>query len=109
MFAFYSGFSKLLNFLQGLIFVVDSNDRERIQEAAEELQKMVNVDTFLFFLCIRFLNRFFFKLREFVECILYAPASARLSSALSCSYNSMESFSSRTTNVSKPFFHLLEH
>lgn len=26
---------------QGLIFVVDSNDRERIQEAAEELQKMV--------------------------------------------------------------------
>ncbi len=28
-------------FLQGLIFVVDSNDRERAQEAAEELQKMV--------------------------------------------------------------------
>ncbi|KAI5093372.1 hypothetical protein C0J45_16510, partial [Silurus meridionalis] len=26
---------------QGLIFVVDSNDRERAQEAAEELQKMV--------------------------------------------------------------------
>ncbi|XP_025128511.1 ADP-ribosylation factor 4 isoform X2 [Bubalus bubalis] len=25
---------------QGLIFVVDSNDRERIQEGAEELQKM---------------------------------------------------------------------
>lgn len=42
----YIGFSKLLNFLQGLIFVVDSNDRERIQEAAEELQKMVNIDTF---------------------------------------------------------------
>lgn len=28
--------------LQGLIFVVDSNDRERAQEAAEELQKMVS-------------------------------------------------------------------
>uniref|UniRef100_A0A8B9JLV2 ADP-ribosylation factor 5 n=1 Tax=Astyanax mexicanus TaxID=7994 RepID=A0A8B9JLV2_ASTMX len=27
---------------QGLIFVVDSNDRERAQEAAEELQKMVS-------------------------------------------------------------------
>ena len=26
---------------QGLIFVVDSNDRERIQEAQDELQKMV--------------------------------------------------------------------
>ena len=25
---------------QGLIFVVDGNDRERIQEGAEELQKM---------------------------------------------------------------------
>lgn len=42
----YTGFSKRLNFLQGLIFVVDSNDRERIQEAAEELQKMVNINTF---------------------------------------------------------------
>eukprot|EP00111_Clytia_hemisphaerica_P022960 TCONS_00067587-protein len=29
---------------QGLIFVVDSNDRERIQEAAAELNKMVNED-----------------------------------------------------------------
>eukprot|EP01115_Flamella_aegyptia_P007764 TRINITY_DN322_c0_g2_i1.p1 TRINITY_DN322_c0_g2~~TRINITY_DN322_c0_g2_i1.p1 ORF type:complete len:205 (-),score=80.32 TRINITY_DN322_c0_g2_i1:68-616(-) len=29
---------------QGLIFVVDSNDRERISEAAEELQKMLNED-----------------------------------------------------------------
>lgn len=27
---------------QGLIFVVDSNDRERTQEATEELQKMVS-------------------------------------------------------------------
>ena len=29
---------------QGLIFVVDSNDRERIQEGAEELQKMRQAD-----------------------------------------------------------------
>merc|ERR1711976_934589 len=29
---------------QGLIFVVDSNDRERIVEAADELQKMLNED-----------------------------------------------------------------
>jgi ADP-ribosylation factor protein 1 len=29
---------------QGLIFVVDSNDRERIQEAADELQKMLSED-----------------------------------------------------------------
>lgn len=29
---------------QGLIFVVDSNDRDRIEEAREELQKMLNED-----------------------------------------------------------------
>jgi ADP-ribosylation factor protein 1 len=29
---------------QGLIFVVDSNDRERISEANEELQKMLRED-----------------------------------------------------------------
>eukprot|EP01099_Mayorella_cantabrigiensis_P003915 TRINITY_DN293_c0_g1_i4.p1 TRINITY_DN293_c0_g1~~TRINITY_DN293_c0_g1_i4.p1 ORF type:complete len:192 (-),score=50.61 TRINITY_DN293_c0_g1_i4:114-656(-) len=29
---------------QGLIFVVDSNDRERVNEANEELQKMLNED-----------------------------------------------------------------
>ncbi|XP_058426547.1 ADP-ribosylation factor 4-like [Diceros bicornis minor] len=29
---------------QGLIFVVDSNDRERIQEGADELQKMLQED-----------------------------------------------------------------
>ncbi len=28
---------------QGLIFVVDSNDRERIAEAQDELQKMVSI------------------------------------------------------------------
>jgi len=29
---------------QGLIFVVDSNDRERVQEAQEELKRMLNED-----------------------------------------------------------------
>ena len=28
----------------GLIFVVDSNDRERVQESREELNKMLNED-----------------------------------------------------------------
>ncbi|KAH0630136.1 hypothetical protein JD844_012804 [Phrynosoma platyrhinos] len=36
--------TRLINSFQGLIFVVDSNDRERIQEAAEELQKMLQED-----------------------------------------------------------------
>ena len=31
-------------FLTGLIFVVDSNDRERVQEAKEELARMLNED-----------------------------------------------------------------
>jgi ADP-ribosylation factor 1/2 len=31
-------------FLQGLIFVVDSNDRERIGEAREELMRMLAED-----------------------------------------------------------------
>lgn len=30
---------------QGLIFVVDSNDRERVQESADELQKMVSTQS----------------------------------------------------------------
>lgn len=35
---------------QGLIFVVDSNDRERIVEAEKELQNMVNIcDVIIFF------------------------------------------------------------
>lgn len=34
----------LLSWFQGLIFVVDSNDRERIQEAREELMRMLAED-----------------------------------------------------------------
>ena len=33
--------------LQGLIYVVDSNDRERINESAEELQRMVQYILFV--------------------------------------------------------------
>lgn len=33
-----------LSWFQGLIFVVDSNDRERIQEAREELMRMLAED-----------------------------------------------------------------
>lgn len=34
-----------VSFPQGLIFVVDSNDRERVAESAEELSKMVSFST----------------------------------------------------------------
>lgn len=47
---------------QGLIFVVDSNDRERIAEAQDELQKMVrqiSCSTSFLFLSFQFyLNNF---------------------------------------------------
>ena len=33
-----------LNIFSGLIFVVDSNDRERVGEAREELMRMLNED-----------------------------------------------------------------
>ena len=45
---------------QGLIFVVDSNDRERMAEAKDELQKMVNCSFLKNF--IRF-NSYFVHLR----------------------------------------------
>uniref|UniRef100_A0A4W3IMZ8 ADP-ribosylation factor n=1 Tax=Callorhinchus milii TaxID=7868 RepID=A0A4W3IMZ8_CALMI len=42
---------------QGLIFVVDSNDRERVQEAAEELQKMLQEDELRDALLLIFANK----------------------------------------------------
>lgn len=36
--------SRILCLFQGLIFVVDSNDRERIGEAREELMRMLSED-----------------------------------------------------------------
>lgn len=42
---------------QGIIFVVDSNDRERIPEAREELQRMLNEDELRDALLLVFANK----------------------------------------------------
>lgn len=41
---FFSGFTYLYSLTIGLIFVVDSNDRERISAARDELHRMLNED-----------------------------------------------------------------
>jgi len=38
--------------IQGLIFVVDSNDRERIGEAKDELSKMVKIEINNMLICV---------------------------------------------------------
>jgi GTPase SAR1 family protein len=40
----YILYTKNLKYNSGLIFVVDSNDRERVGEAREELMRMLNED-----------------------------------------------------------------
>lgn len=40
----HNGVWCIIFFFQGLIFVVDSNDRERIGEAREELMRMLSED-----------------------------------------------------------------
>ncbi len=42
---------------QGIIFVVDSNDRERVLEAREELQRMLNEDELRDALLLVFANK----------------------------------------------------
>jgi ADP-ribosylation factor family len=42
---------------QGIIFVVDSNDRERVAEAREELQRMLNEDELRDALLLVFANK----------------------------------------------------
>jgi ADP-ribosylation factor protein 1 len=42
---------------QGIIFVVDSNDRERITEAREELQRMLSEDELRDALLLVFANK----------------------------------------------------
>lgn len=42
---------------QGIIFVVDSNDRERVSEAREELQRMLNEDELRDALLLVFANK----------------------------------------------------
>lgn len=51
--------SRLIDFqnTQGIIFVVDSNDRERISEAREELQRMLNEDELRDALLLVFANK----------------------------------------------------
>jgi ADP-ribosylation factor protein 1/Arf/Sar family protein len=42
---------------QGIIFVVDSNDRDRVPEAREELQRMLNEDELRDALLLVFANK----------------------------------------------------
>lgn len=42
---------------QGIIFVVDSNDRDRVNEAREELQRMLNEDELRDALLLVFANK----------------------------------------------------
>ena len=42
---------------QGIIFVVDSNDRDRVVEAREELQRMLNEDELRDALLLVFANK----------------------------------------------------
>jgi ADP-ribosylation factor protein 1 len=42
---------------QGIVFVVDSNDRERVSEAREELQRMLNEDELRDALLLVFANK----------------------------------------------------
>ena len=50
---------------QGIIFVVDSNDRERISEAREELQRMLNEDELRDALLLIFANKQDLPVRPF--------------------------------------------
>lgn len=58
--------------LLGLIFVVDSNDRERIGEAREELFRMLNEDELRDAALLVFANKqvsnFFFQILLFIVC-----------------------------------------
>ena len=53
----YRSFSTDFQNTQGIIFVVDSNDRERVSEAREELQRMLNEDELRDALLLVFANK----------------------------------------------------
>lgn len=57
---------------QGIIFVVDSNDRDRIVEAREELQRMLNEDELRDALLLVFANKQDLPVRIWIigECLL---------------------------------------
>lgn len=52
-----NGLSSDFQNTQGIIFVVDSNDRERVSEAREELQRMLNEDELRDALLLVFANK----------------------------------------------------
>ena len=52
---------------QGIIFVVDSNDRDRIVEAREELQRMLNEDELRDAILLVFANK-----QDLPVCILFS-------------------------------------
>ena len=52
-----SALSASENTLQGLIYVVDSNDRHRVRKAAEELHKMVLDNEMRFAVLLVFANK----------------------------------------------------
>lgn len=56
----------MINHSQGLIFVVDSNDRERIGEAREELMRMLAEDELRDAVLLIFANK---QVCQIVDCI----------------------------------------
>jgi len=57
---------------QGIIFVVDSNDRDRVVEAREELQRMLNEDELRDALLLVFANK-----QDLPVCCSHSPCSTR--------------------------------
>ena len=55
--SYFNPYKKDFQNTQGIIFVVDSNDRERISEAREELQRMLNEDELRDALLLVFANK----------------------------------------------------
>lgn len=57
MLIFFTTFSADFQNTQGIIFVVDSNDRDRVSEARDELQRMLNEDELRDALLLVFANK----------------------------------------------------
>jgi len=60
--------------LAGLIFVVDSNDRERVNEAKDELSRMLAEDELKDAVLLVFANKQVKYASRFVRCILFLNA-----------------------------------
>lgn len=68
---------------QGIIFVVDSNDRDRITEAREELQRMLNEDELRDAILLVFANKQDLPVRQIIPSDSLAPSLVSLSGDLS--------------------------